>query len=873
MARTRSQPVSPGGLKSLEDLPKKRRATRASKPKTTTTTGAADVESTAATVGSDHAASPLRPVRSGKVRKARKTGNKASGQTATTRLTRAQRAKLEAQQALEASAYKPVVEPVVTQAEETPASTESEQTPSSFSPIASPPKETAEPLGTESEGHDTQASPALDTLPLGTPAHLSLSHSQVVSPFSPRQPPLELLSGDWSPSPNKYYGGPNPYYRFAVWNNASKYLDESEFIQHEPVTPAVLGEVAETAVPSHTPDLTSSPDTVAVPDLVISSTPVAQDLEDPMEIDFPPLDISKNNNISPIDTQEFDSECQYPSIVFSHHGGLARDRLMSSISVRQFLPITTLTRQEVATPVDRKRPRPQDGSDDDEPSAKRRDLRELMLAHHKGRQAIPFGQRRSQRVAQKRKGIFGTRVFDNSKAGDSTKSPEPPKTPGDTAVLPASQAGPTPQQAPSTPSRPWSIRGLLSSVPRSLSRLISSFGDREPPSPTSPLAQGPESTSLPVSPSPSTTSTVEDNVAEPTTDTTSAGRDTVSGPVSDTAVDSVSEIDKNPTRDTVTDELALKTNSGVAATESMTSSGQKNSQVDRHGIDWSRPELQWSLYPRRLTREILYAPLKNEVTTSEVPVSVSDPAPVAVSAPVPEVIPVTEDNDNKEVKTPVTKRKKRKRSPTPEKIPNPPGCSYGVWDKYFYYSSDSEEDEEDVEESSQPEPPTIPASPAKSILRARKRVRFDVSPQDTPSKLRLQQTTAMNYPPTPSRPSFTPSRLSREISLDEFEEQASPSITTVSASEVLAVSPTPASKPFVPNPTGTYGWFPELYSSSEDELEEETDEPEESKVMAGTFALKWPAPVTYIPVDENVDPMVLEQFGREFNQLKGALVI
>ena len=35
---------------------------------------------------------------------------------------------------------------------------------------------------------------------------------------------------------------------------------------------------------------------------------------------------------------------------------------------------------------------------------------------------------------------------------------------------------------------------------------------------------------------------------------------------------------------------------------------------------------------------------------------------------------------------------KRKRSPIPEVIPNPPGCSYGMYEKYFEYSSEEDED-------------------------------------------------------------------------------------------------------------------------------------------------------------------------------------
>ena len=34
---------------------------------------------------------------------------------------------------------------------------------------------------------------------------------------------------------------------------------------------------------------------------------------------------------------------------------------------------------------------------------------------------------------------------------------------------------------------------------------------------------------------------------------------------------------------------------------------------------------------------------------------------------------------------------------SPEVIPNPPGASYGLYEKYFFYSDDSEDEEDDEE--------------------------------------------------------------------------------------------------------------------------------------------------------------------------------
>lgn len=87
-------------------------------------------------------------------------------------------------------------------------------------------------------------------------------------------------------------------------------------------------------------------------------------------------------------------------------------------------------------------------------------------------------------------------------------------------------------------------------------------------------------------------------------------------------------------------------------------------------------------------------------------------------------------------------QRKRKRSPSPDVIPNPAGSSYGLDLDYFCYSSESED-----EAAATPSKPSerkkadgLAKSVARSALRAErqssKKVRFDASPEDTPSKLR-----------------------------------------------------------------------------------------------------------------------------------------
>ena len=88
-----------------------------------------------------------------------------------------------------------------------------------------------------------------------------------------------------------------------------------------------------------------------------------------------------------------------------------------------------------------------------------------------------------------------------------------------------------------------------------------------------------------------------------------------------------------------------------------------------------------------------------------------------------------------------TTDKKRKRAPSPDVIPNPPGCSYGLDLDYFCYS-DSDEEEEPSPSISKPTP--LAKSAVRSALRSEshpsKKVRFDASPEDTPSKKRGRAT-------------------------------------------------------------------------------------------------------------------------------------
>lgn len=153
-----------------------------------------------------------------------------------------------------------------------------------------------------------------------------------------------------------------------------------------------------------------------------------------------------------------------------------------------------------------------------------------------------------------------------------------------------------------------------------------------------------------------------------------------------------------------------------------------------------------------------------------------------------------------------TTQKKRKRSPSPDVIPNPAGCSYGLDLDYFCYSSDSEE-EADVQPQ-QALPPTKPDALVKSAVRSAmrseqasaKRVRFDASPEDTPSKLR-------------TRPRATDPYTGRHfIGMGDAAR-----VTTHGSLAAAPATPTPAprvdlstpqrSPGFIPNKQGTFSWI------------------------------------------------------------------
>lgn len=235
-------------------------------------------------------------------------------------------------------------------------------------------------------------------------------------------------------------------------------------------------------------------------------------------------------------------------------------------------------------------------------------------------------------------------------------------------------------------------------------------------------------------------------------------------------------------------------------------------EMDQERKEASPHDLTYSLFPAPIDkRRYLEAPTVKRIQTdsqAEKTSTMDDQARTPEKSVVPEGAKGTDKVSRKKKDG----RKKRKRSPSPDVIPNPPGCSYGMDLRYFCYSSESEESEDELEEETRPSVPPEKAStatkpPVRSILRPQrpppKKVRFDASPEDTPSKLRLRATDAY------TGRQFVGVR-------DPFAPRDESSAATM--------TPTPASteqirqRPpgFIPNPNGTFKLDYDAFSSDSD---------------------------------------------------------
>lgn len=211
--------------------------------------------------------------------------------------------------------------------------------------------------------------------------------------------------------------------------------------------------------------------------------------------------------------------------------------------------------------------------------------------------------------------------------------------------------------------------------------------------------------------------------------------------------------------------------------------------------------LSYSLFPAPIDRNLYLGdiPTKTTATAAASTELVAGPTPEPASEPAPAIQPAQqympqkiethpsttstergrEATKNTATETP---KKKRKRSPSPDVIPNPVGSSYGMDLDYFCYSSESEDEAEPVVPQTEPRKAD---SLGKTALRnltqterpASKKVRFDASPEDTPSKRRARATDpysgthfigmggpqASSVPATPTPQPTTPTPESRLI--------------------------------------------------------------------------------------------------------------
>lgn len=207
-------------------------------------------------------------------------------------------------------------------------------------------------------------------------------------------------------------------------------------------------------------------------------------------------------------------------------------------------------------------------------------------------------------------------------------------------------------------------------------------------------------------------------------------------------------------------------------------------------------DLSYSLFPRPIDRS-LYLPPASEAKDSQEqqpqPQQGQELQTQEQATSEHAIVPVEERVSRETVSA--QEKKKRKRSPSPDVIPNPPGCSYGLDLDYFCYSSESDEDEPENETpraTSVSKPTPLDKSAAYSAQHPSKKVRFDASPEGTPSKLRGRAT--------------DPYQGRDFLGLGDSppaSERAAPEPTT---SVAHVASPVQRPPEFIPNTQGTFGF-------------------------------------------------------------------
>ncbi|KAG5301635.1 hypothetical protein I7I48_01711 [Histoplasma ohiense] len=469
----------------------------------------------------------------------------------------------------------------------------------------------------------------------------------------------------------------------------------------------------------------------------------------------------------------------------------------------------------------KKRVRRQDSSDDDDDlrsSKKRREAVTSSITRHRQRRVTPYAER-SRRRAIESQGRIDKTLFripqliaqnnaDRNTAihgnAEDTDVDEPAwdvlsQMRADAAEL-SDQEQPQSPQAPQTPTRNWGIRGLFNSVPRSISKFIPTFN-------LSPVRRELSSEGFRTPP----------------------------------------EIITRPAQSTP-----------------VTSTPDQGELPEQFEQSRDPDHMTYSLFPQPLNRRQLLGALldvpysQNEarkVLATETTVSKETESNNEHHAP-----GNNNNNNNGSSKNP----RKRKHS-IPKPIPNPPGTSYGMDLRYFGDSSLSEADDdstpEDITAFDTEQPPASIApteQPAiRGILRVTKRVRFDASPENTPSKLRLRHPQSQNIDDdqrTTEEQSSSlpytddPMDISSDHSTGEPSTFTSPANPQTPSSDSLGdPQPSSPSPPIIrPNPFGTYCLDYDMFSDDDDLYEDEEIAAEavetSTSLSTGATANETPAP-------------------------------
>lgn len=230
----------------------------------------------------------------------------------------------------------------------------------------------------------------------------------------------------------------------------------------------------------------------------------------------------------------------------------------------------------------------------------------------------------------------------------------------------------------------------------------------------------------------------------------------------------------------------------------VTTTGQKSKEPSPH-------DLSYSLFPAPIDRN-RYLQVRSDSRIDTKRRKLSNGKQVVVEhsgvSTTPEPAQDQLDTDVKDGE------KKRKRpSISPDVIPNPPGSSYGLDLDYFTYSP---EDEEETAEA-QRKTPVPERRPVRGILRQRpppKRVRFDTSPENTPSKLRLRATDAYTGQQFVGLPDPFAPRDNAAARPD-----AATTLTAVPVTQAAVERPAQRPPGFVPNQSGTFRLDYDAFSS------------------------------------------------------------